>query len=556
MRVEPGETMADAFDAPIHETLNQSPPFADIDFFTSDMALQEAVRREGAEWAGEGLAAFGARCGSAEALDLGRLANEHPPVLRAYDEKGRPLDVVEFHPAYHRLMAMSFAQGLHCSPWADPRPGAHVARCAGSFMAAQMEAGHCCPITMTNASLAALRLAPELEALWGPKIMSRDYDPAFRPVVEKRSATIGMGMTERQGGADVRANVTRAEPLGGGAYRIVGHKWFLSAPMSDGFLILAQAPGGLSCLFLPRFLPDGRVNGLRLRRLKNKLGDRSNASAEAEFWGAVAWLVGEEGGGVRAIIGMVTLTRLDCAVSSAGLMRLALASAVRHAGGRSAFQRRLIDQPAMRSVLAEMAVESEAATALALRLARSFDRAASGESEAAFRRIMTPVVKYAICKTAPGLVGEAMECLGGNGYVEDGLLARAYRQAPVNAIWEGPGNIMALDVLRAMEREPGAMELVLGEFSAASRGEARLGAALDELKALVGDRGALEANARRMVDLLARIACASVLLGGAPDAVAGGYVSARLGAAATGGGYGARAAGIDARAVLERAGRP
>jgi putative acyl-CoA dehydrogenase len=544
--------MTGFLDASIHEVFNQSPPFADVNLFTSDAALREAVRRERAGWAEAGLAAFGARCGSAEALALGRQANEHPPELKTCDEKGRRLDVVEFHPAYHQLMAMSFVQGLHASPWSDPRPGAHVARCAGSFMAAQMESGHCCPVTMTHASMATLRLAPELAADWTPKLFGRDYDPSFRPVAEKRSATIGMGMTERQGGADVRANITRAEPSGGGAYRVTGHKWFMSAPMCDAFLILAQAPGGLTCLFLPRFLPDGQVNAIHFQRLKNKLGNRSNASAEAEFWGAEAQLVGEEGRGVRAIIEMVTLTRLDCAVSSAGLMRLALASALRHAAGRSAFQRRLIDQPLMRSVLADMAIECEAATALAFRLARSFDLAEMSAAEAAFRRLMTPVAKYAICKSAPGLICEAMECLGGNGYVEDGLLARAYREAPVNAIWEGPGNIMALDVLRVMQREPGAVELALGEFESASLGEPRLRAALDRLKALLADRASLEANARQAVELLARIASAGVLLAGAPDAVAGAYVHSRLADGLGGAAYGARTAGVDAGAILSR----
>ena len=546
----------ESLDACIHEVFNQSPPFADVNLFTSDIVLRDAVRREGAEWAEAGLTAFGARCGSAEALALGRLANEYPPVLKTYDDRGRRLDVVEFHPAYHQLMAMSFAQGLHASTWEEPRPGAHVARCAGSFMAAQMEAGHCCPVTMTHASMAALRLAPEIAAAWTPKIVSRDYDPSFKPVAQKRSAAIGMGMTERQGGADVRANITRAEPLGGGAYRVTGHKWFMSAPMCDAFLILAQAPGGLTCLFLPRFLPDGQVNAIHFQRLKNKLGNRSNASAEAEFPGATAWLVGEEGRGVRAIMEMVTLTRLDCAVSSAGLMRLALANAVHHAAGRTAFQRRLIDQPVMRSVLADMAVECEAATALAFRLARSFDLAELGQGEAAFRRLMTPVAKYAICKTAPGLICEAMECLGGNGYVEDGLLARAYREAPVNAIWEGPGNIMALDVLRVMQREPGSVELALGEFESASRGEPRLRAALDGLKALLADRASLEVNARRVVELLARIASAGVLLTAAPDAVAGAYVSTRLEDGLGGAAYGARTTGVDVGAVLDRAFTP
>src|SRR4029453_5747952 len=453
------------------QAFNQSPPFVDVNLFTSDTALQEAVRREGAAHAYENLSAFGGLVGSAASLELGRLANEHPPQLKSFDPRGDRIDLVEFHPAYHQLMAISTAQGLHCSTWEHllagtrPKPGAHVARCAGSYMAAQMEAGHCCPITMTHAGIASLRHAPSIARDLVAKILSRSYDPGIAPIGEKSAITLGMGMTERQGGTDVRANTTRAEPIDGRgpgrAYAITGHKWFLSAPMSDAFLVLAQAEGGLSCFLLPRLTTDGALNGLRLQRLKDKLGNRSNASSEVEFDRAEGLLVGEEGRGIPTIIDMVTLTRLDCAVSSAGLMRQALARAIHHARHRSVFQRRLIDQPLMAQVLADMALDVEAATALAFRLARAFD--GEGESEAPYRRLMTPVTKYWVCKTAPSLAYEAMECLGGNGYVEDGGFPRLYREVPVNAIWEGSGNVMCLDVLRVIEREPETLDKVLAE---------------------------------------------------------------------------------------------
>lgn len=535
---------------PVREVFNQSPDFADVNLFLSDTALREAVLQEGGAGFERSLAAFGAVCGSAEALALGRLANEHPPVLQRYDAKGRRLDKVEFHPAYHELMAISFAQGLHCSPWEeDNRRGGHVARCAGSFMAIQMEAGHCCPVTMTHASLATLRMAGAIEAEWRPKILSRIYDASFKPVNEKRSATIGMGMTERQGGTDVRANITRAEPLADGHYRITGHKWFMSAPMSDAFLILAQAPGGLSCFFLPRFRPDGTVNPIHFERLKSKLGNRSNASSEAEFHGADAWLVGDEGRGVPAIIEMVMLTRLDCAVGSAGLMRLALAVAIHHARHRTVFQRTLADQPLMRAVLADMSLEMEAATALVFRLARSFDAAAGDERQAAYRRLMTPVIKYWVCKTAPNFIYEAMECLGGNGYVEEGLLARAYREAPVNAIWEGSGNVMALDVLRVIEREPGTPGLVFAELREVLSQDRRFMASLAAVEDLIG--AADPAQARAIADRLAILAAVAALMSAGREEAAQSLYRLRLSEAGPQR-YGAGLSLTDAAAFIER----
>jgi putative acyl-CoA dehydrogenase len=546
-----------------HEVLNQSPPFEDINLFMSDRALIEAVNREGGGGAVKRLEAFGAACGSAAAFDRGRLANECPPRLRAFDTKGRRLDVVEFHPAYHECMAMSAAEGLHCSAWehlAEPggRPlaGANVARSAGCYMAIQMEAGHQCPITMTNAAVPTLVLQPEIAAEWLPHVLKRDYDKSFRPAAAKRAATIGMGMTEKQGGTDVRANTTRAEPATGvggpGAeYVITGHKWFMSAPMCDAFLVLAQAAGGLSCFLMPRFLPDGSVNALRLQRLKEKLGNRSNASSEVEFQGAHAWLIGEEGRGVPGIIEMVTGTRLDCAVASAGLMRLMLANAIHHCRHRTVFQRKLVDQPLMGQVLADLALDAEAATALAFRLARSFDRASDPHS-AAWRRLMTPVTKYWICKMAPAFGYEAMECLGGNGYVEEGLAARVYREMPLNAIWEGSGNVMALDLLRVLQREPDTVAIVLEDLGAAAGGDSRLKTQLERVQRMLHEPRLLERRGRALAEALATLAAGAILRAHAPAYVADAYLATRLSGLPRQT-YGQGLDAADTRGIVERA---
>jgi putative acyl-CoA dehydrogenase len=514
------------------EVSNQSLPFVDVNLFTTDTALQEAVAREGAAHALEQLAVYGALCGCAEAFERGRLANENPPRLLTHDAKGRRRDFVEFHPAYHECMAQSMAAGLHCGSWAaDGADGANVARAGAFYMTAQMESGHCCPLTMTNAAVPTLRLQPELADIWLPRILSPSYDPAFRPAADKRSATIGMGVTEKQGGTDVRANTTRAEPVAnggpGGEYVLTGHKWFFSAPMSDAFLVLAQAAGGLSCYLVPRHLPDGTVNALHFQRLKDKLGNRSNASAEVEFHGAHGWLVAEEGRGVPAIIEMVTYTRLDCAVSSAGLMRLALAMAVHHARHRAVFGRMLVDQPLMAHVLADMALDVEAATALVFRLARSFDRV-EDERAAAWRRLMTPVTKYWVCKIAPFLIGEAMECLGGNGYVEENGIARIYREAPVNSIWEGSGNVMALDVLRVLQREPEVAEMVMQELAQAIGGDRQLGAAHARITGLLHEPRLLDARGRALLEGLATTAAGTILRAHAPAAVADAFIGTRL----------------------------
>ena len=517
-----------------HDVTNQSPPFIDVNLFTSDQALQDAVGREGAAAEIKRLVAFGLVTGGAEAFERGRFANENPPRLRTHDAQGRRLDVVEYHPAYHQLMQTSIAEGLHSSAWshlpvtAEPaRPGANVARAGAFYMAAQMEAGHCCPVTMTHAAIAALRLQPDLAKAWLPKLTTRSYDPTFRPETEKSGITIGMGMTEKQGGTDVHAGSARAAPTADGTYSVTGHKWFISAPMSDAFVILAQAKGGLTCFLMPRFRPDGTVNAIRLQRLKDKLGNRSNASSEVELDGALAWRIGEEGRGVSSIIEMVTATRLDCAVASAGSMRLALAHAIHHAEHRSVFQRRLADHPVMQHVLADMVLDVEAAVALSFRLARSFDRADDPRA-AAWRRLMTPVTKYWVCKIAPALVYEAMECLGGNGYVEELPLARLYREVPVNAIWEGSGNVMALDLLRVLQREPQSMEIVLEELAQAVGDDAALKTAYARVQSILHDPRLLDARARQLTESLAVLAAATILRAHAPSAVADAFIATRL----------------------------
>jgi putative acyl-CoA dehydrogenase len=540
-----------------HEVLNQSPPLADYNLFTTDHALREALRREGGGWAEPVLVAFGVRLGSAEVLEWGVQANRCTPVLHAFDRFGRRRDEVEFHPAWHALMGLAVGEGLHSGPWRDARPGAHVARAAGLLLLNQVEAGVCCPMAMTYAAVPVLRRQPELAAAWEPRIASRAYDPRFRPASEKAGALCGMAMTEKQGGSDVRANTTRAVPADGGGpgalYRLTGHKWFCSAPMCDAFLVLAQAPGGLSCFLLPRFAPDGAPNRLHLQRLKDKLGNRSNASAEIELDQAWAWLVGEEGRGVPTIIEMVNYTRLDCAVGSAGLVRQAVAQALHHAGHRTAFGRRLVDQPLMRNVLADLAVESTAATVLAMRLAGAWDRQ-DDPGEAAFRRIATPAIKYLVCKRAPAAVVEAMEVVGGNGYVEESVLPRLYREAPVNSIWEGSGNVMCLDVLRAMAREPGGVDKVLAELGLARGADRRLDGCLGileiELSAGRGRAEDTESGARRLVERLVLALGGSLLVRHGPAAVADAFCASRL-AGDWGRAFGTLPPGTDVRAIIE-----
>lgn len=544
-----------------HDVFNQSPPLEDYNLFASDRVLQESVAREGGEGARESLLAFGEKIGRAGVLDLGRQANSYLPVLKSFDRFGRRQDRVEFHPSYHELMALSVAQGIHASPWEaaargeKPGPGANAARQAALYMMVQVEPGHMCPITMTNASVPALLFQPSLADKWLPKITSRQYDASFAPMSEKSGVTLGMGMTEKQGGTDVRANTTTAEPAGSGGpgeeYLITGHKWFFSAPMCDAFLVLAQAPGGLSCFLMPRFLPDGSLNAIHIQRLKEKVGNRSNASSEVEFMRAHGWLIGEEGRGVRNIIEMATFTRLDCAVSSAGMMRQSLAQALHHCTHRRVFQKHLIDQPLMQNVLADLSLEVEASTALAFRVTRAFDKAGEDEAEAGYRRIMTPVAKYWNCKRAPGFAFEAMECLGGNGYVEEGVSGRLYREMPVNAIWEGSGNVMCLDVLRAMGREPEALDVVFAEFNAARGINAHYDAAFAKLKDGFADIGTLEPRARRVVEEMAKLAAAALLLKYAPSEVSDTYCASRFGGE-SGDLYGALPVHAPVREIIER----
>jgi putative acyl-CoA dehydrogenase len=501
-----------------HEVLNQSPPFEEVNLFALDRPLIDALAANGGAAAVEELSEFGQHWGSAAMAARGRIANENTPKLRTFDSRGNRRDEVEFHPAYHELMARSAHAGIHNSTWtAEGKPAggaAEVVRAAKFYMAAQVETGHLCPITMTRASVAALASAPDLLAKVMPVISTRTYDPSFTPWWSKRGMTLGMGMTEKQGGTDVRSNMTRAL-RDGEAYRITGHKWFMSAPMCDAFLVLAQADEGLSCFFMPRFRPDGSVNAIQFQRLKDKLGNRSNASSEVEFVDAYGVLVGDEGKGIRTIIQMVQLTRQDCAIASAGLMRSGLAHALHHARFRSVFQKHLADQPLMQAVLSDMALHVEASIALVLRLCRSFDQAPSSQSEAAYIRLLTPAIKYWVCKSAPGFLYEAMECLGGNGYVEEGILARHYRESPVNAIWEGSGNVMCLDVLRALFRERDAAMAVLQGLAKESAGLPGTADAVTFIGKAFG-RPDSERIARLAVEKLALLAAAAALNAASP----------------------------------------
>ncbi len=532
-----------------HEVLNQPPPRGDQNLFTCDPALREALRREGAGGAERTAEEFGARVGSEEVRSWGVLANRHPPELQTHDRYGHRRDEVTFHPAWHSLMQLSVGAGLHNLPWREARPGAHVARAALCMMATQAEAGHLCPIAMTYAVVPVLRKQPELAAEWEPRIASTDYDSRFLPGAQKRGALFGMAMTEKQGGSDVRANTTRAQPVGsGGEYRLTGHKWFCSAPMCDGFLVLAQAPEGLSCFFLPRFLPDGTKNHFFLQRLKDKLGNRSNASSEVEFDNAWARLVGDPGRGVRTIIDMVQHTRLDCVIGSTGLMRQAVSEVAHHVGHRAAFGRLLIEQPLMRNVLADLCVESEAATLLMMRLARSYD---DGPSAAPFRRLATAIAKYWICKRTPPLVAEALECLGGAGFVEESPLPRLYRESPLNSIWEGSGNVICLDVLRAVAKEPEVLEVVRAEIRLGIGADRRFDAAVAALDGAIDRLGAHEDQARRLVEALALALQGSLLVRFGDRAVADAFCATRL-AGDGGRSFGTLPPGVDCGTILQR----
>jgi putative acyl-CoA dehydrogenase len=551
-----------------HQVLNQAPPFADVNLFSCDPALREALEREGAGWAAPQLEALGATLGRADVLDLARLANATGPRLVGYDRVGRRVDEIEFHPSWHTLMALLIGAGAHSSPWLDPRPGAQVARAAQYLLFGQVENGAQCPVTMTFASVPALRRHPVLAAQWLPKVLSNEYDPRSLPVAQKRGALVGMGMTEKQGGSDVRANTTRARAMppsdaaarfgaaGEGAHLIVGHKWFFSVPQSDAHLILAQlddgGSAGLSCFFVPRYLPDGSRNAIRVQRLKDKLGNRSNASSEVEFQDAVGWTIGAPGRGIPTILEMGGYTRLDCVLGSAGIMRAALCHALHHARGRKVFGKLLGEQPLMQNVLADLALESEAATVFALRLARCFDTP-DDPAQALLGRILTAAGKYWICKRGPAFGAEAMEVMGGNGYVEEGPLARIYRELPVNSIWEGSGNVMCLDLLRVLGKSlPEARAALAGELEPASKLDAGFATyaarLLDELPLLAADEGGARVLAERIVLAVQ----GALLLRHAPGFVSNAFVASRI-LVAPGGAFGRLPAASDCAAILARA---
>ncbi|MFJ4859321.1 MULTISPECIES: acyl-CoA dehydrogenase family protein [unclassified Streptomyces] len=541
--------------ATTHTVSNQAPPLVGHDVYGGDRALTEGVERHLAsadpELLGEvrqELTDLGRAAGSAQAQEWGVQANENPPELRTHDRYGNRIDEVDFHPAWHRLLGHAVTSGL-TDAWG--RPAGHLRRAAGFFVWSQAEAGHGCPISMTHAAVPALRADPELAAEWEPRLTSHVYERGLRPAAEKGGVLFGMGMTEKQGGSDVRANTTAAVPLdASGEYLLTGHKWFCSAPMSDGFLVLAQAPGGLTCFLVPRVLPDGTRNVFAIQRLKDKLGNKSNASSEVEFDGTWARRVGEEGRGVRTIIEMVAATRLDCVIGSASLMRQALTQAVHHAEHRSAFGALLIDQPLMRNVLADLALESEAATTLTLRLAAAND--AGTEQEKAFLRLAVPAAKYWVTKRCTPMVAEALECLGGNGYVEESGLPRLLRESPLNSIWEGSGNVQALDVLRALQREPQALNAFLQEVGLARGADHRLDSAIKDLLTDLADLDGIEARARRVVERMALVLQGSLLVRWAPPEVADAFCASRLGGD-WGAAFGTLPHTLDLRAVVERA---
>jgi putative acyl-CoA dehydrogenase len=535
-----------------HKVFNQATPLLDYDMYFDDVVLVDLINRYGASWAEDKLSAFGRFNGSAEGFNLAVQANSFPPVLETHDRFGQRIDRVDFHPAYHQLMRTSIGHGMHSLPWTNPQDGAHVARAAMLYMAFQNEAGHCCPVSMTYSAIPTLRKQPDLAAIWEPRICSTDYDERHLPAHLKRGITIGMGMTEKQGGSDIRANTTEARPqvegeVGGGkAYLLTGHKWFCSAPMSDAFLILAKTAKGVSCFFVPRFKPDGSKNTLRIQRLKDKLGNHSNASSELEFVDALGWLVGEEGRGVPTLIEMVNHTRLDCMLGASALMRQATVQALHHARERSAFGKKLVDQPLMANVLADLSLESEAAIRMTMRVARAYDQHQNSASEAAFKRIASAISKYWICKRAPMHVAEALECLGGNGYVEAGPMPRLFRESPLLGIWEGSGNVICLDVLRAVSKEPETLDAFIAEVEK-GRGYSRrfdsyissIKRDLAALKKSAASKNAAvavgrELGARRLVERLALALQGALMIEQNPGAAADAFIASRI---AGGGGF-------------------
>jgi putative acyl-CoA dehydrogenase len=542
--------------AETHDVTNVSRELVDYNAYLQDAALKEAVQREGAAWAHDDLTVFGRLTGSADYLALGALANRFPPELDTHDRFGNRVDLVTFHPAYHALMKTAIEHGLHSSPWAEPGPGAHVARAARTYLHTQVEAGHGCPITMTFAAVPSLRTTPDLAKHWEPKVTARVYDPRNVPDGCKQGLTIGMAMTEKQGGSDVRANTTRAYPIGsagsGEAYELVGHKYFVSAPMCDAFMVLAQAPRGLTCFLLPRWRPDGTKNPMQVLRLKRKMGNVSNASSETELRGALAWMVGEEGRGVRTIIEMVAMTRFDCMVGSSAGQRAAVAQALHHCSIRSAFGRVLNRQPLMTNVLADLVLENEGALTLTMRVARAMDSRADGHEDLVVR-LCTAIGKYWICKRTPNHAYEAMECIGGSGVMEDGPFPRLFRESPVNAIWEGSGNIQCLDVLRAMQKTPEVVTAFFREVDKAKGANTALDEWVGSLRREFGDLADIEYRARGLVDRMALAIQAALLLQHAPGYVADAFCASRLGVAGGHRNYGTLPRGVDCSAIIERA---
>jgi putative acyl-CoA dehydrogenase len=537
--------------AETHQVFNQVPSLDGANLYRLDLPLQQWQAHYQAGWAAPRLDAYGALAGG-PLMAAGFLANENKPQFHSHDRQGRRIDLVEFHPAYHQLMQAAIEHGIPSLPWTEPRVGAHVARAGLSYLHSQAESGSGCPLTMTFASVPALQLQPELAELWLAKILARQYDPRNLPMEQKVGLTIGMAMTEKQGGTDVRANTTQAHPVGadgpGQAYELVGHKWFCSAPMCDAFLTLAQTPKGLSCFLLPRHRPDGSRNELYIQRLKNKLGNWANASSEVEYRGALAWMVGEEGRGVATIIEMVSLTRFDCMIGSSALMRQALIHASHHCAHRQVGGRVLAEQPLMQNVLADLALESEAALALTLRMGFALDNQ-QDEAQVKFARLVTAVGKYWICKRAPAMINEAAECLGGAGYVEDSILPRLYREAPVNSTWEGSGNVQCLDVLRALSKEPGVLDVLFDELGD-GHGDARLQAYIGQLKNAFADKDDIQYRARQLTEDVAIALQAKLLLEAGNSTVSDGFIASRLGQG--GRVYGTLPRGVDAVALLAR----
>ncbi len=511
--------------APIAGAANQPPPLAGYNAWSQDRILRESVEREGGGWIAERASRMGELVGSERMQALASQANRYAPELKTHDRFGNRIDAVEYHPAYHELMALAFGAGLHSLAWTEKRPGAWTARAALNYLWNQGENGVACPVTMSFAAVRILRNDPLLAADWEPKLLACDYDPRPLPLAQKRAVTIGMAMTERQGGSDLRANSTQAASLGGGDYELAGSKWFCSAPMSDAFLTLARTKGGLTCFFVPRSLPDGTRNPFFIQRLKDKCGNRSNASSEIEYRGTRARRIGEDGRGIATLIEMAHLTRFDIVIACAGMMRAALNQALHHAAYRSAFGKRLVEQPLMQNVLADLSLEAEAATLLAFRLAHAFDRSGSDERERLLMRLMTPIAKYWLCKRLPPLAVEAMECLGGNGYVEEAPLARLYREAPLNGIWEGSGNVICLDVLRSIERERGGVEALLDEVG---RGGERLRESVASISKQLKDTGGAESQARRIVERIALALQASLMVQHAAKEATDAFCASRL----------------------------